>query len=411
MPRGTESDYPTPADEFSSGWLRFRDLWLNLRVMWLGRKLLLWFVVTLEALACAQTQKLEVAPLAVPPFIFRIQRTRSDRNACAIVRGDGLFHVEQETPNRLEVAEGTLDDGELAALKTVLGNKDLAALTQQKIPVPLIPIPPMFSERDVLQISILRSSFTQNAAFPDRESRRPFDEFVDALLHWMDLLQKHPRTKLDEYSARNNCLPPREIEFSPRPAQKRGGEEPVSKAPEPESLAPAAAPAMSAPAPFLMRWQFNHILNWAMADTCVVVYPSGRFRMEKSSQSYHEEFTVRAFESSLSESELQQLQELLNEPMLEASTHQNLPTEKIVREGEFTALAVSRDGRTQQLSFANYLSDPVVASRFSVGRDADPEERLVKPLRKWLKSHIETRKLQALPKAAATRCIASPQTK
>jgi hypothetical protein len=374
-------------------------------------KLLLWFVVTLEALASGQTQKPEVADPAALPFIFRIQRTRPDRDVCAIVRGDGLFHVEQETPNRLEIAEGTLDDGELTALKTGLGNQELAALTQQKIPVPLIPVSPMFSQRDVLQISILRSSFTQNIAFPDRESRRPFDEFIEPPLHWMDLLQKHSHTTRDEFSARNNCMPPRKIEFSSRPAQKLDGEEPPSEAPGPESLSPVPASAMSSPAPFLMRWEFNHIRNWTMADTCVVVYPSGQFRMEKSSQGHREEFTVRAFESSLSENELRQLQELLDEPMLKASTHQNFATEKFVREAEFTALAVSRDGRTQQLSFANYFTDPALASRLSVGHGADPEERLVKPLRKWLLSHIETRKLDALHDAPATRCIALPQAK
>ena len=143
--------------------------------------LLLWVVVTLEPLACPQTQQLKFADPAALPFIVRLQRTRPDKFVCAIVRGDGLFHVEQETSNRVEIAEGTLDAAELAALKTVLSNQELAALDQQKIPVPL-----MISERDALQISILRSPSTQNIKFVDRESRRPFDKFIDPLLHWMD---------------------------------------------------------------------------------------------------------------------------------------------------------------------------------------------------------------------------------
>jgi hypothetical protein len=377
--------------------------------MRLRRWLLFWFVVTLEALACAQTQQAEVAGQPAPPFIFRVQRTRSDRDACAIVRDDGLFHAE-ETSNRVRVVEGTLSNSELAALKTALGNKELAALTQQTIPVPLIPVSPLFSERDVLQISILRFSFSQNVAFPDRQSRRAFDEFIDPLLHWMDLLQKHSHTERDEDSGLNNCMPPRKIEFGSRPAQTASGEETPSKAPL-ESLAAAAAFSMPPPTPYVMRWEFNHILNRAMSDTCVVVYPSGRFRMEKSSQSYREEFTVRAFESSLSENELHQLRDLLDEPLLRASTHQNLTTARFVRESELTAVAVFREGHTQQLSFANYLSDPIFTSRLGAGHGEDPEDRLVKPLQKWLKSHIETRKLEALPGAAATRCVALPQTK
>jgi hypothetical protein len=308
--------------------------------MRLSHTVLLWFVVSLAALASGQTQKLEFADSGALPFIVRMQRTRSDRNVCTIVRGDGLFHVEQETSNHVEIAEGNLEGGELAALKAALGNKELAALTQQKIPVPLIPVPVMFSQPDVLQFSILRSSLTQNLAFVDRESRRPFDAFIDPLLHWMDLLQRHPQAKLDEYSARNNCLPPRKIEFRSRPAQKLGGEKSSSKAPEAEDLAPAPASSMSPSAPFLMRWQLSHIANRTMTDTCVVIYPSGRFRMEKSSQSYREEFRVRTFESSLGENELRQLQDLLDEPTLKASVHQNFATEKFFREGEFSALAV-----------------------------------------------------------------------
>jgi hypothetical protein len=39
----------------------------------------------------------------------------------------------------------------------------------------------------------------------------------------------------------------------------------------------------------------------------------------------------------------------------------------------------------------------------------DPEERVVKPLRKWWKNRIESRKLDALRSAPATRCMAAPQ--
>jgi hypothetical protein len=370
-----------------------------------GHKLLLWFVVSsAAAFAWDQAQKPGFADPGALPFIVRIQRTRSGKGTCAIVRGDGLFHVEQETSNHLEIAEGILDDGELAALKTVLSEKELAALTQQKIPVPL-----MITERDVLQISILRSPVTQNLTFLDRESRSPFDEFIDPLLHWMDILQKHPQTKVDEYSGRNNCLPPRKIEFSARRAGRLSEEASPAKLPELQSPTQTTAAPASRPGLFLMRWQFNHIVDGAVEDTCVVVYPSGQFRMEKSNQRYREELRVRAFESSLSETDLRQLKELLDEPPLKSSTHQNFPSGKTFREGELTTLAVSRDGGIQQLSFANYFGVPGFVSNISSG--TDPEERLVKPLRKWLKSRIETRKLDALPDASATRCIALPQAK
>jgi hypothetical protein len=162
---------------------------------------------------------------------------------------------------------------------------------------------------------------------------------------------------------------------------------------------------MSPEAPFLMRWHFSHVLGGGRSvtieDTCIVVYSSGRFRMEKSTHSKGETSGLRAFEDSLNENDLQQLQELLDDPMLKGSAHQRFAISPM-REGEVTALAVSREGRTQQLSFASYFR------RYDkyIGAGIDPDERLVTPLRKWLQHHIEARKLEALPNASATSCIA-----
>jgi hypothetical protein len=163
------------------------------------------------------------------------------------------------------------------------------------------------------------------------------------------------------------------------------------------------------PAPFLMRWHFTHILGGGfpeltVEDTCIVVYPSGLLRMEKSTQRKGDRLRMQAFENSLSENDLQQLQQLLDDPMLKASTHQRFATRRNPREGELTALAIPRDGRIQHLNFASYFG----YNTKYIGADLDPDESLVRPLQKWLKSHIEARKLEALPVASATRCVAPP---
>jgi hypothetical protein len=113
---------------------------------------------------------------------------------------------------------------------------------------------------------------------------------------------------------------------------------------------------------------------------------------------------MRAFENSLKEDELKQLQELLDDPVLKASTHQKFET-GYPREGELTALAVSRDGRIQQLNFASYFD----FNTLHIAAGIDPDERLVMPLKKWLTHHVEARKLEELPNASATRCIPPPQ--
>ena len=197
----------------------------------------------------------------------------------------------------------------------------------------------------------------------------------------------------------------REVESSARP-QEPGGKESPSKAPEPESLALTPTPSTS-PAPFLMRWHFDHTLggfdHMKVEDTCIVVYPSGRFRMEKSTRNKGEKLRIRVVENSLNENELHQLRELLDDPMLKASTHQRFGT-GYPHEQELTALSVPRGERIQHLSFATYFG---FDTKY-IGAGIDPDERLVAPLQKWLKSHIEAGKLEALPHASATGCIPPP---
>ncbi len=353
-------------------------------------------------LAFAQAQAPAFSDPAAPPFLVRLQRTTSDHQVCALVRGDGLFHLERETSNRYEVLEGLLKDQELTDLKSALGDHQLAGLTQQKIAVPLV-----ITERDVLRISILRSPFTQNLAFGDRESRRPFDDFISPLVHLIDILQKHPHKALDEFGGRNNCMPPRKTQFSMRQPEPPSAETVPSSRPG-DAGSPASRTSLPVPPQnlFLMRWQLNHIAEGTVEDTCIIVYPAGPYRMEKSTQHYGDKLKVHTFEDSLSDAELQQLRELLDQPTLKASTHENFPAGKVFREGEITTLAVPRGGRIQQLSFASYFAVPGWVS--NVSATTDREEKLVAPLRKWLKAHIETRKTP-LADSAPTHCASQPQ--
>jgi hypothetical protein len=348
----------------------------------------------------AQAPRLPFSDPAAPPFIVRLQRTQSDKNVCAIVRGDGLFHVESETANHFEVSEGALDAAELADLRAVLNNSDLAALTQKKIVSPL-----MVAEKDTFVVSILRSLLTQDLVFPDRESRKPFESFINPVIRWTDALQHHSHTSLREFEGRNNCLPPKKLAFSRRPESPPSVEAPPvpSKLEKGDSQNPSQATVPSGEDVFLMRWRVNHIAGGTLEDTCVIVYPSGLYRMEKSSQSYYEKLKLRAFEEILPKADLEQLESLLNEPNLKSSTHRNLPQGKVFREGEITALDVSREGRVQQLSFASYFGVPGWASNISSG--TDPEERIVAPLRKWLDAHVKAKKEAPIQGALQTHCI------
>lgn len=355
-------------------------------------------------LAFGQTQTPAFSDPTAPPFQMRVQHTIAHNDVCALFRADGLFHLERQNGDRFEALEGVLDKAELADVDRMLNEKELVVLAQKNIAVPM-----KITKRDEVYISILRSPFIQNLTFPDRESRRPFDNLVTPLLHWMDALQKHSHTTLDEYSGRNSCMPPRKIGFSPRPVEKQNAESPKPSSQtgskNPVSQAEAATPKHPS---FLMRWESNHLTKGLVEETCVVVYPSGRYRMEKSLRGYSSKHKVRAFEDSLGETDLEQLLALLDLPELKASTHQNLPEGKVFSEGELTTLAIGREGYIQRLNFASYFEQPGVFSS-NVSVSTDPEERVVAPLRKWLKTRIETRKVGALQDATATRCVPQPQ--
>lgn len=362
------------------------------------------FVCVLGAMPIfAQTQRPAYSDPAGGPFLVRLQRIRSDTDVCAIVRLDGLFHLESETATRINVSEGVLDNSELSDLDNAVNNKELSELTQQRIAVPLLT-----TDQDEFRISVLHSiihfPFTQNLTFLDRESRRPFDDFINPLLRWMDVLQHHPRTSLGGFEGRNNCMPPKKLlEFSTRR---------IARPPaEPESDfslkgTSASTPAVPQKDAFLMRWEFNHVAEGTVQDTCVIVYPSGQYRMEKTTQDYHEKLRIRAFADALSDADVEGLRTLLDQPELKSSTHRNFPEGKVFREAELTTLSVSREGHVQQLSFASYFGVPGWVSNVSAG--TDPEERIVSPLRKWLKEHVESKKTPPIRDAVQTHCQAQP---
>jgi hypothetical protein len=129
--------------------------------------------------------------------------------------------------------------------------------------------------------------------------------------------------------------------------------------------------------------------------------------MEKTSQEYREKLRVNTYEDSLNQGELEQLKLLLEDPRVKDSSHQSVRSGKVFREEELTILAVNRGDHIQQLSFADYFGVPGWVS--NVNSSADSEERIVKPLRKWLKSHVEEKKMVAVSGGMATHCVVAPQ--
>ncbi len=91
----------------------------------------------------------------------------------------------------------------------------LLRLQQSDIDVPLIT-----GDLDNLFVSVLRRDHWQNLEFSSAESRKPYEEFLNPLLKWLDDLQKEKAKELTEESGRNNCLPPKEIQLQTRSGEK-----------------------------------------------------------------------------------------------------------------------------------------------------------------------------------------------
>lgn len=140
-----------------------------------------------------------------------MERLQSDQDVCVLVRRDGQYHLERLHHYGVRIFEGTLPDRELASLEELLTKDGIFQLQQSDIAQPHSTGAP-----DKLFVSVLRPAHWQNLEFDSAESRRPYEEFLNPLLKWLDDLQKTKTKEVTEESGRNNCLPSKEIKLQTR---------------------------------------------------------------------------------------------------------------------------------------------------------------------------------------------------
>src|ERR1700704_3680441 len=168
------------------------------------------------ALAFAQdAQESQPGPIS---YLLRLERLRSYRDVCVLLRNDGQYHLEILDRDHTRVLEGALSTAALSELRQMTSSEKLAQLQQRDIRTPLVE-----SERDEFLLSILRLGRWQNLRFADGETREPYRELLDPLLKWLDRIQQERGKSLTEEAARNNCLPPEEIHL-----KRRSGEDALS---------------------------------------------------------------------------------------------------------------------------------------------------------------------------------------
>jgi hypothetical protein len=341
--------------------------------------------------------------------LVRMERQTYDQDVCVLVRESGQFHMERLAPGmgQSRIYEGTLPDSAFSELRTLLNSDDLKNLTQAKIQMALVG-----EDRDQFLVAVDRDGSWQSLHFTSGASRKPFKNAVEPLVKWLERNKQQNNALANAVS--NRCMPPAD-----------------TTTPSTNSTTAAAAKALqsSEKNPYMLRIVSDHFettisdtpgiikgmqeggTDVKMTRVCMIVYNSGRYRMEKSKQLYNSPLQSQVYLDSLSDGQMKELHELLDAPEISKLQHTTSATSGGAREGEMVNMAVPRGSTTQILSFASLFGVRTQQSgmKDNLSTGVDEELNNIKPLRKWLKSNVEDKKVPQAKDAASTNCIPSQQ--
>lgn len=340
------------------------------------------------------------------PYPLRMQRWTSGTDACLLLQQTGDYHYERTSGDATAVFEGVLSPQELSEIRERIEVEELRNLAQKDIPVSLMTI-----GQNQLQLDVFRGDHWQDLFFRDGESQKPFAKSLLPLVKWFEALPKVPHRELSEDEGKNNCLPPKKIELSSRPPSPApaGVDEQVSSviAPDPAPKASGSTLTTTAPIPpqnpFIMGFESEEISASGAHVQCVVIYSDGRYHMEKSWQKPKSQVSSEVYEGSITVAEIQNLQHLLDDPILTKLEQTNLNDARLMIRGSITILTIPRNGNhTQHLLFGDDLramGGP--GTSFPVD---GTNTRLIRPIEKWVKMEVFSTKT-ALPQGGTpTRC-------
>jgi len=345
--------------------------------------------------------------------LVRIERQIRVEDTCMLVRNNGQYHLERVVLGlgQTRIFEGTLPAESFSQLQQMLNTDEVKQLSQSQIKMELVG-----EDLDHLLLAVNRPTGWQSLNFPTGKSRKPYKNSLDPLVKWLDrnMQQQNPLPP----QAPGRCMP-----TSPNSNST-------------QSTAEAKAPGLEAPTtdsttqaaknPYLLRIIEDHIMAdtssttsgaWQqnigqkMERTCMIVYQSGRYRMEKSKQELNAPLRTEVFHDALSEGQIKELRQILDAPDLANLQHQTTSVGLTVKEGETVNLVVPRGASTQKLSFASYFGvrTQEVGLKDNLHTGVDAELPIIKPLRNWLKTNVESRKAGMEKNSPSTTCIPSIQ--
>jgi hypothetical protein len=357
-----------------------------------------WILALLMGLAFrALPQSTANAPPGKLRYLLRISRATPHLDTCVLLRGDGNYHLERDRDDATEVYEGEVAAEELSKLQQWLDNEQLRKLTNDQIVAPLV-----VRSVESLQINIFREDHVQYLLFPSIDSQSPFHESLAPLLEWFDELHKARHRTIPADSGKNNCLIPHRIELHTRPEVSAKTGETASSAgggvPQPQTDVTAPQPVPS----YLVRLEYTRFVQREAERTCAVVYTSGRYHLEKSSQEIGGRVRSQVYEASAEASELQGLGQLLDSPDLRALQHGNIPEGVMFSFTDSTVVWIPRGEQVQHLEFATDLRvEAAIGGHYIVN---DKNTRLMRPLQKWVMTKLPADKTNLVAGATSNSC-------
>ena len=310
------------------------------------------------------------------PYLLRMERLRSGQDVCVLVQRNGQYHLERLHPYGIRVFEGKLPNGALAALESLLMKDRLLRLQQSDIDVPLIT-----GDLDNLFVSVLHRDHWQNLEFSSAESRKPYEEFLNPLLKWLDDLQKEKAKELTEESGRNNCLPPKEIQL-----QTRSGEKISSMHTGASTVSPA----------YILRTLTRRFDSSRIENSCVIIRDTGVYHVRRSQQLARKETKTTVLDGTFSAEAINSLRVLIDADQLRKWPTENPPLARL-QAATVTNLSIPREDRVQQITVWRYVFTPATHNLGSLrssdlpGID-DHGTGLIRPLDEWMKRNLPLEK-------------------
>jgi hypothetical protein len=268
---------------------------------------------------------------------------------------------------------------EVQKLDAMLGVDELQHLSQKDIHRDM-----NSSTFDEFSMDVFRETQSQHLVFFDPESRQPFRNSLNPILNWLDWIQKREHAEIAQSNARR-C------------------------APEQSNAALGSAPPKGSSS-YLVFVDKEHIWSGGTERSCIVVYPDGGYRAEKTAGVHMARLVTKAAEGQLSKGQTSELQDLLDSDPLK-NLHHNFALGGTFQEIEKVRLAIPRAGDTQVLTFGTYTglpgARPGQITTSGVMNYPDQDERVIERLQKWLKTNIEKNRLYAVSDGTATNCLPS----